>query len=81
MERTNITPEEAIDQVFQYGGKILNKDVETISRNAEKVKGIFGKVRNLAGYVKDIGSVLSLLNDSPRQLVHIRRCRGESLPR
>ena len=63
MDRQSITAEEAIDQVFQFGGRVLGKDVTDVTAQADKVKSIFGKARTLIGYLKDIANVLALLKD------------------
>jgi len=63
MNRQSITPEEAIDQVYQYGGRILNEDIESVTQNAEKAKQVFGKIRSLCGYVQEIKNVCALLAD------------------
>jgi len=63
MEKTSISAEEAIDQVYKYGGKILGKDVTTVAEQAEKAKGIFGKAKQLVAYGKDIMNILSMLKD------------------
>jgi len=63
MNGQSITPEEAIDQVYKYGGKILGKDVTTVAEQAEKAKGIFGKAKQLVAYGKDIMNILSMLKD------------------
>lgn len=63
MNGQNITPEEAIDQVYKYGGKILGKDVQTVAAQAEKAKGIFGRAKQLFAYCKDIMNILAMLRD------------------
>lgn len=63
MDRQSITAEEAIDQVYQFGGRVLGKDISDVTAQADRVKSIFGKVRKLSGYMKDIANVLSLLKD------------------
>ena len=62
-DRQSITPEEAIDQIYQFGGRVLGRDISDVSAQADKVKSIFGKARKLGGYVKDIANVLALLKD------------------
>ena len=63
MDRQSITKEEAIDQLYQFGGRVLGKDIADVAAQAERIKSIFGKVGKLAGYVKDIVNTLSLLKD------------------
>lgn len=63
MDKMNITAEEAIDQIYKYGGKILSKDVGEMAAQAAKAKLIFGKAKQLVQYGKDIMNVLSMLKD------------------
>ena len=63
MDRQSITAEEAIDQVYQFTGRVLGRDIADVTAQSEKVKSIFGKARKLVGYVKDIANVLALLKD------------------
>lgn len=63
MDRQSITKEEAVNQLYQLGGRVLGKDIADVAAQAERVRSIFGKVGKLSGYVKDIVNTLSLLKD------------------
>lgn len=63
MDKQCITKEEAVNQLYQFGGRVLGKDVADVAAQAERVKTIFGKVGKLSGYFKDIVNTLSLLKD------------------